>query len=135
MMFSTESTDADILKYLKTISEENNVDKFNESYTKLYETDNFKHVKELLEKKIVPEKIAKIEEKNEFPEDPELERILKLSEEEYEEEVRRRFEEMRLMDNAYNQNFEEIKIDDQNYKFEEIKLNDDQDVNEIEKIK
>jgi len=123
MMFSTESTDTDILEYLKNISEENNVDKFNESYTKLYETDNFKHVKELLEKKIVPEKIAKIEEKNEFPEDPELERILKLSEEEYEEEVRRRFEEMRLMDNAYNQNFEEIKLDD------------DQDVNEIAKIK
>jgi len=134
MMFSTESTDADILEYLKNISEENNVDKFNESYTKLYETENFKHIKELLEKKIVPEKIAKIEEKNEFPEDPELERILKLSEEEYEEEVRRRFEEMRLMDNAY-QNFEEIKIDDQNYKFEEIKLDDDQDVNEIAKIK
>ena len=133
-MFSTESTDADILEYLKNISEENNVDKFNESYTKLYETENFKHIKELLEKKIVPEKIAKIEEKNEFPEDPELERILKLSEEEYEEEVRRRFEEMRLMDNAY-QNFEEIKIDDQNYKFEEIKLDDDQDVNEIAKIK
>lgn len=132
MMFSTESTDTDILEYLKNISEENNVDKFNESYTKLYETDNFKHVKELLEKKIVPEKIAKIEEKNEFPEDPELERILKLSEEEYEEEVRRRFEEMRLMDNAYNQNFEEIKIDNN---FEEIKLDDDQDVNEIEKIK
>lgn len=131
MMFSTESTDADILEYLKNISEENNVDKFNESYTKLYETENFKHIKDLLEKKIVPEKIAKIEEKNEFPEDPELERILKLSEEEYEEEVRRRFEEMRLMDNAH-QNFEEIKIDNN---FEEIKLDDDQDVNEIEKIK
>jgi hypothetical protein len=131
MMFSTESTDTDILEYLKNISEENNVDKFNESYTKLYETENFKHIKDLLEKKIVPEKIAKIEEKNEFPEDPELERILKLSEEEYEEEVRRRFEEMRLMDNAH-QNFEEIKIDNN---FEEIKLDDDQDVNEIEKIK
>jgi hypothetical protein len=45
MMFSTESTDTDILEYLKNISEENNVDKFNESYTKLYETENFKNVK------------------------------------------------------------------------------------------
>jgi len=93
-------TDEDILKTLENISNEKNCEKFNELYTKLYKTDNFEPIKKLIEKKNIPENSKETrEEYNEFPNDDELERILRISEEEYEIELERRIQEDILMNN------------------------------------
>lgn len=117
-MTDLKETDEEILKRLEDISNENNSDKFNELYKKLYETENFKQVKELAERKPKNNKLygsfkkfindrgeveAEIDSDEDYDidhenhgfegEDEELERIMRLSAEEYENEINRRIEE------------------------------------------
>ena len=105
-MTDIKITEEELLKQLEDISNENNCEKFNELYKNLYETENFKTIKELIEKKteinkmdecnaeiIMEENINDDLDQENHGFDDELERVLRLSAEEYEIEMNRRIQE------------------------------------------